>query len=66
MTEKEMRREKTRKRIQNSRYTMQVYVEGLSRKGIDVYRQQIVELLVVRLLLLLAETLQELHPLQRV
>lgn len=46
--------------------TMQVYVEGLGRERIDVYRRQVIQLLVVGLLFLLAETLQELHPLQRV
>lgn len=44
---------------------MQVYVERLCRKGIDVHRRYIVRLL-IRLLFFLPETLQELHPLQRV
>lgn len=43
---------------------MQVYVEGLGRERIDMYRWQIIQLL-VGLLFLLAEALQELHPLQR-
>lgn len=40
---------------------MQMYVEGLCRERIYMYRRQIIQML--GLLFLLAETLQELHPL---